>query len=50
MDFEVSPSLFLGGQFRYINAPTGTVSIPGPVQISSNSYIGTITLTKMFPQ
>ena len=50
MDFEVSPSLFLGGQFRYINAPTGTVSIPGPVPISSNSYIGTITLTKMFPQ
>jgi opacity protein-like surface antigen len=50
MDVEVSPALFVGGQFRYINAPTGTVLIPGLVPISSNSYIGTITLTKMFPQ
>ncbi len=50
MDFEVVPSLFLGGQFRYINVPTGNVLIPGLVPVSSNSYIGSITLTKMFPQ
>jgi opacity protein-like surface antigen len=50
MDFEVSPTLFLGGQLRYINAPTGTVEVPGLVDIHSNSIIGSITLTKMFPQ
>jgi len=50
VDFEVSPSLFLGGQLRYINAPTGEVLIPGLVQISSSSFLATVTLTKMFPQ
>lgn len=49
LDFEVAPSLFLGGQFRYINVPTGNVLIPGLVPISSNSYIGTITLTRPLP-
>jgi len=50
MDFEVSPSLFVGGQLRYINTPTSEVLIPGLVQISGNSFIGSITLTKMFRQ
>jgi opacity protein-like surface antigen len=50
IDFEVAPTLFVGGQLRYINAPTGNVLIPGLVPISSNSYVGTVTLTKMFPQ
>jgi hypothetical protein len=50
MDVEVSPSLFLGGQLRYVNVPTGNVLIPGLVAISSNSVIGSVTLTKMFPQ
>ena len=49
LDFEVSPSLYLGGQFRYINVPTGDVLIPGLVPISSNSFIGTVTLTRPLP-
>jgi hypothetical protein len=49
LDFEVMPSLFVGGQFRYINVPTGDVLIPGLVPISGNSYIGTLTLTKPLP-
>jgi hypothetical protein len=45
IDIAVSPAVSLGAQFRYINAPSGDVMIPGKVPISSNIYIGTVGAT-----
>jgi hypothetical protein len=44
-DVPVAPSVFLGGQFRYIRVPSGPVDIPGTVPIASDVFIGTVGAT-----
>jgi len=48
IDVPVTPTVSLGAQFRYINAPSGEVHIPGSVPIASDIYIGTIGATWRF--
>ncbi len=45
----ITGSALVTGQFRYINVPSATFFIPGPVQISGNEFIGSLGVTFAMP-